>query len=136
MASQILNKYILELIVHFECEAMNYFERPFSSDVDSLSSWATMDSATTEKPLTVVLDLEARAKGIFTGRVKGVFLFDININTLKTYEGLQEIEEHMEYFSFEEPMPGLIREVYSPIDEVSFGYTEGFREKILGFICQ
>lgn len=143
MQSKILKRYILESLVHFECEDMNYFERPYSSDVnalkcdvDDIASWCTMDSATTDKPLTIVLDLEAKERGVFSGRVKGVCLFEININRLKTYEGVQDIMDHMEYFAFDEPMGGFIEEVDSPVDEVSFGYAEGYKEKVLDFICQ
>lgn len=49
---------------------MNYFQNAFSSDVDYLvcdlddeDSWCIMDMSTSEKPLTVLLDLEATAKG-------------------------------------------------------------------------
>jgi len=53
---------------------MNYFQNPYSNDVDTLvcdlddeDSWGTMDPSTTEKPLTVLLDLEETAKGKYTG---------------------------------------------------------------------
>jgi hypothetical protein len=140
MKSTILKKYLMEMI-HFESESMNYFENPFSSDfkhvicdLEDENSWCSMDSSTCEKPMTILLDLESTSLGIYTGGVKGVYLFDININELKTYEGDHQIKEKSEYFAFEEVVFGLIEEVDSPVDEVSFGYTEGFKEKILDLI--
>ena len=143
MQSKIMSNYIIEELIHFDCEDMNYFQNAFSSDVDKLvcdlddeDSWCSVDSSTTEKPLTVLLDLEATEKGRYTGLVKGFYLFDININELKTYEGDQEILEKSEYFKFETPNSELIEEFDSPIDEVSFGYADGFKEKIIDRICQ
>ena len=143
MQSKILSTYILEELIHFECEDMNYFQNAFSSDVDNLvcdledeNSWCTVDSSTTEKPLTVLLNLEATAKGRYTGLVKGVYLFDININELKRYEGDQEMLEKSEYFEFEIPNSELIKKFDSPIDEVSFTYADGFKEKILDLILE
>ncbi|HHD75766.1 MAG TPA: hypothetical protein ENK82_06280 [Campylobacterales bacterium] len=140
MQSTILKKHLLNLI-HFECEEMNYFERPFSSDFESIicnpddqNSWCTMDSSVSDKPITIVLDLEATALGIYTGGVHGFYLLDININELKTYEGSQEIEKNAEYFSFNQINYELLQEVDSPIDESSFGYAEGFKEKILALL--
>ena len=142
MQSKILSKYIIDELIHFECEDMNYFQNAYSSDVDNLvcdlddeDSWCTMDTSTTEKPLTVLLDLEASAKGRYTGLVKGVYLFDININELKRYEGDKEMLEKSEYFKFETANSELIEEFDSPIDEVSFTYADGFKEKILSLIC-
>ena len=140
MKSEIIKKYLLELI-HFECEDMNYFENPFSSDfesiisdIDEIDAWYTMDSATTDKPMTIVLDLEAIEQGVYTGGVRGVYLIDININELKTYEGMQNLEERGEYFAFKEINYKIIEEVDSPIDERSFGYAKGFKERILELI--
>jgi len=141
MLSKILSNYIVEELIHFECEDMNYFQNAFSSDVDHLvcnlddeDSWCTTDMSTSEKPLTVLLDLEATAKGRYTGLVKGVYLFDININELKRYEGDEEMLEKSEYYKFDTPNSELIEEFDSPIDEVSFGYADGFKEKILTFL--
>ena len=133
MRSKIIKKYLLELI-HFECEDMNYFENPFSSDIDEIDTWRTMDSSTTDKPMTIVLDLEAIKKGLYTGGVRGVYLIDININILKTYEGTKNIKEQSEYFAFKEINYKIIKEVESPIDERSFGYAKGFKERILDLI--
>jgi len=141
MKSEIIQKHLLELI-HFECEDMNYFENPFSSDfesivcdIDEIDTWCTMDSSTTDKPMTIVLDLEAMERGIYTGGVRGLYLFDININELKTYEGTQNLEERSEYFAFKEVNYKIIEEVDSPIDERSFGYAEDFKERILALIA-
>lgn len=140
MKSEIIKKHLLELI-HFECEDMNYFENPFSSDfesiicdIDEIDAWCTMDNATTDKPMTIVLDLEAIERGVYTGGVRGVYLLDITINTLKTYEGTQNLEEHSEYFAFKEVNYKIIEEVDSPVDEQSFGYAKGFKERILELI--
>lgn len=142
MKSKILNKHILEELIHFESEDLNYFENAFSSDVDHIvceygdkDSWCTMDPSTSQKPLTVVLDLEAVDKGVYTGIVKGFYLIDININELKRYEGDQEILEKSEYYAFDVPRDDIIQEIDSPIDEVSFGYAPGFKKKILRYIC-
>jgi len=141
MKSEIITKHLLELI-HFECEDMNYFENPFSSDfetivcdIDEIDAWCTMDSSTTHKPMTIVLDLESMEQGVYTGGVRGVYLFDININELKTYEGTQNLEERSEYFAFKEVNYKIIEELDSPIDERSFGYAEGFKERILALIA-
>jgi len=141
MQSKILSKYIIDELIHFECEDMNYFQNAYSSDVDTLVcdlddeySWCTMDTSTTEKPLTVLLDLEATAKGRYTGLVKGVYIFDININELKRYEGDYEMLEKSEYFEFDTPNSELIKKFDSPIDEVSFTYADGFKKKILDLI--
>jgi len=141
MQSKVLSKYIIDELIHFECEDMNYFQNAYSSDVDTLvcdldneDSWCTMDTSTTEKPLTVLLDLEATAKGRYTGLVKGVYIFDININELKRYEGDYEMLEKSEYFEFDTPNSELIKKFDSPIDEVSFTYADGFKKKILDLI--
>lgn len=143
MNSKNLKRYLLEELIHFECEDMNYFENPFSSDLKDLEcnlgdidSWCTMDTSTTKKPFTVLLDLEAKAKGAYSGRVKGIYLIEININDLKTYEGTKDIKQKSEYYTFSEPVTKLIKVVDSPVNEVSFGYKEGFKEKILDLICQ
>jgi len=142
MRSEIIKKHLLELI-HFECEDMNYFENPFSSDfetivydIDEIDTWHTMDSSTTDKPMTIILDLEAIKRGVYTGGVRGVYLIDININILKTYEGAKNLEEQSEYFAFKEINYKIIKEVDSPVDERSFGYAEGFKERILELISQ
>lgn len=81
--------------------------------------------------MTIVLDLEAMERGVYTGGVRGVYLLDININALKTYEGTQNLEERGEYFAFKEVNYKIIQEVNSPVDERSFGYAEGFKERVL-----
>lgn len=142
MKSEILKKYLIELI-HFECEDMNYFENPFSSDFESIvcdieevDGWCTMDSSISEKPMTIIPDLEAIEPGVYTGGVRGVYLIDLTINELKTYEGTQKIEDRSEYFAFKGVNYKIIEEVDSPIDERSFGYAKGFKERILSLMLQ
>jgi len=142
MQSNFLKYYILEDLIYFESEDTNYFQNAYSSDVDNIvydeddeDAWCTMDMSTSEKPLTVLLDLEATAKGRYTGKVKGFYLFDINIQELKTYEGDQKLMDYAEYYTFDTPQLGLIKEVESPIEEVSWGYTKECKEKILSYLC-
>ncbi len=142
MQSNFLKHYILEELIYFESEDTNYFQNAYSSDVDHIvydeddeDSWCTMDMSTSEKPLTVLLDLEATAKGRYTGKVKGFYLFDINIQELKTYEGDQKLLEKSEYYAFDTLQPGFIEEVESPLDEVSWGYRNECKEKILAHLC-
>lgn len=142
MQSKILKKYILEELIYFESEDLNYFQNAFSSDVDTIvcnvedeNSWCSMDVSTTTKPLTLLLDLEAIDRGVYTGRVKGFYLFEMNIAELKTYEGDQKLLDKAEYYQFDTPNESLIEELDTPLDEVSFRYTEGFKEHLLSFIC-
>lgn len=142
MKSNILKNTIYAELVHFESEGMNYFENPFSSDVENIDCseedkkcWHTMDPSTSEKPLTIVIDLEARAQGDYTGRVKGFYLFNEPIVKLKTYEGDHGYDGNLEYYAFKVPSEEIIEEVESPVDEISFGYKEGFREKLLELLC-
>jgi len=142
MKSNILSQMILSNLIHFESEGMNYFENPFSSDLENIDCdkedkkcWHTMDPSTSEKPLTIVIDLEARAPGDYTGRVKGFYLLNETIRKLKTYEGDRGYNGNLEYYTFDVPSNEIIEEVDSPVDEMSFGYHEGFKEKILALLC-
>ncbi|MEA2048924.1 MAG: hypothetical protein U9O64_10835 [Campylobacterota bacterium] len=142
MKSNTLKSAIYRHLIHFESEGMNYFENPFSSDVgvidcaqESKKCWHTMDPSTSEKPLTVVIDLEARGLGDYTGRVKGFYLLNETIRKLKTYEGDHGFNGNLEYYAFEVPSEDIIEEVDSPVDEKSFGYQEGFKEKLLALLC-
>lgn len=142
MKSNILKHLLLEELIHFESEGMNYFENPFSSDIETIDCaeeekkcWHSMDPSTSEKPLTIVIDLEARGPGDYTGRVKGFYLLNQTIRKLKTYEGDHSFDGKLEYYPFEVPSEEIIQEVVSPVDEISFGYKEGFKEKLLSLLC-
>jgi hypothetical protein len=142
MKSNILSQAILSELIHFESEGMNYFENPFSSDLEVMDCstedkkcWHTMDPSTSEKPLTIVIDLEANGPGDYTGRVKGFYLLDETIRKLKTYEGDHGFNGDIEYFAFEQPSSEIICEIDSPVDETSYGYQEGFKEKLLALLC-
>ena len=142
MKSNILKNAVCEELVHFESEGMNYFENPFSSDVENIdcgedesNCWNTMDPSTSEKPLTIVVDLEARGPGDYTGCVKGFYLLNETISKLKTYEGDRGYNGNLEYYAFDVPSEEIIEEVNSPVDEISFGYQEGFKEKLLSLLC-
>jgi hypothetical protein len=121
---------------------MNYFENPFSSDIENIDCsietkkcWHTLDPSTSKKPLTIVIDLEAKAAGEYTGRVKGFYLINEPITKLKTYEGDHDFGENIEYYAFEVPSNEIIQEVDSPVDEISYGYKAGFKEKLLSLLC-
>ncbi len=142
MQSKFLKKYVLDKLIHFESEDQNYFQNAFSSDVDNIvcnlddeNSWCSMDLSNSDKPLTVLLDLEGTAKGRYTGKVKGFYLFDMNIKELKTYEGNKELLDKAEYYKFDSPLAGLVQEVDSPIDETSFGYAENVKDIVLEHLC-
>ena len=142
MRSNILKSAILSDLIHFESEEMNYFENPFSSDLESIDCaietkkcWHTLDPSTSEKPLTIVIDLEAKAAGEYTGRVKGFYLINEPITKLKTYEGDHGFGENIEYYAFEVPSDEIIQEVDSPVDEISYGYKPGFQVKLLTLLC-
>lgn len=142
MKSRILSQAILSELIHFESEEMNYFENPFSSDLVSIdcgeeekNCWHTMDPSTSDKPLTIVVDLEARGPGDYTGRVKGFYLLNETIRKLKTYEGDRGYNGNLEYYAFDVPSSEIIEEVDSPVDEISFGYKEGFKERLLALFC-
>ena len=142
MQSNILKSAILSDLVHFESEEMNYFENPFSSDlstidcdVETKKCWHTLDPSTSKKPLTIVIDLEAKAPGIYTGRVKGFYLINEPITKLKTYEGDHGFGEDIEYYAFDVPSTDIIEEVESPVDEISYGYKPGYKEKLLSLLC-
>ncbi len=143
MKSQLIKKHLLEEVIYFESEDLNYFE-PFSSDLktieydpDSDNSWSTMDPATSDKPMTIVIDIEANPEdGTYSGRVKGVYLFDININELKTFEGDHGYsEENMEYYAFETPVEGLIIHEEDAIEDDNYRYADNFKDRILDLIC-
>jgi hypothetical protein len=85
--------------------------------------------------LTIVIDLEAKAAGEYTGRVKGFCLINEPITKLKTYEGDHDFGENIEYYAFEVPSNDIIQEVDSPVDEISYGYKAGFKEKLLSLLC-
>ena len=142
MKSNILKNAITSELIHFESEGMNYFENPFSSDVESIdcgeedgNCWHTMDPSTSEKPLTIVIDVEATRPGDYTGRVKGFYLLNETIRKLKTYEGDHGYNGNVEYYAFEVPSTDIIEEVESPVDEISYGYKPGYKEKLLSLLC-
>jgi hypothetical protein len=142
MKSNILKSAILSDLVHFESEEMNYFEKPFSSDIENIDCaieikkcWHTLDPSTSKKPLTIVIDLEAKAAGVYTGRVKGFYLINESITKLKTYEGDHDFGKNIEYYTFDIPSTDIIEEVDSPVDEISYGYKPGFKEKLLSLLC-
>lgn len=141
MRSNILKSSILSELIHFESEGLNYFQNPFSSDIESIDCneesqkcWHTLDPSTSEKPLTVVIDLEATEPGVYSGRVKGFYLLNESITKLKTYEGDHGFNGNLEYFAFDEPTFDIIQEVQSPVDETSYGYKKGFKEKLLDLL--
>jgi hypothetical protein len=141
MKSNILRETLSQELIHFESEGLNYFHNPFSSDLKSIdcnndkTCWVSLDPSESEKPLTIVVDLEATAPGIYTGRVKGFYLLRESISQLKTYEGDHDLQEKLEYFTFTTPSNEIIEEVDSPIDEKSYGFAEGFKEKLLALLC-
>lgn len=142
MRSNILKSAILSDLIHFESEEMNYFEKPFSSDLETIDCssetkqcWHTLDPSTSDKPLTIVIDLEAKKIGEYTGKVKGFYLINESINQLKTYEGDHNFQENIEYYAFEVPSDEIIQEVQSPVDEISYGYRPGFKAKLLSLLC-
>ncbi len=142
MRSNILKLAILSDLIHFESEEMNYFQNPFSSDLETIDCsieakkcWHTLDPSTSKKPLTIVIDLEAKAIGEYTGRVKGFYLINESINKLKTYEGDHDFRDNIEYYAFEVPSDEIIQEVDSPVDEISYGYKPDFQTKLLSLLC-
>ena len=142
MKSNILKSAILSDLIHFESEEMNYFENPFSSDLECIDCaietkkcWHTLDPSISKKPLTIVIDLEAKAEGEYTGRVKGFYLINEPITKLKTYEGDRDFGENIEYYAFEIPSDEIIQEVDSPVEEISYGYKPGFQAKLLALLC-
>lgn len=142
MRSNILKSAILSDLIHFESEGMNYFENPFSSDIENIDCvietkkcWHTLDPSISKKPLTIVIDLEAKAPGVYTGRVKGFYLISEPITRLKTYEGDHDFGEAIEYYTFNIPSSDIIEEVDSPVDEISYGYKPEFKEKLLSLLC-
>ena len=142
MKSNILKSAILSDLIHFESDEMNYFENPFSSDLETIDcaietkkNWHTLDPSISKKPLTIVIDLEAKAIGEYTGRVKGFYLVNEPITKLKTYEGDHDFGKNIEYYAFEVPSEEIIQEVASPVDEISYGYKPGFKEKLLALLC-
>lgn len=142
MRSNILKSAILSDLIHFESEEMNYFENPFSSDIETIDCaietkkcWHSLDPSTSSKPLTIVIDLEASTPGDYTGRVKGFYLINEPIGKLKTYEGDHDFGENIEYYAFDEPSNEIIQEVDSPVDEISYGYKPGFKSKLLSLLC-
>lgn len=143
MISHLLQTSLFETLIHIESEELNYFHNPFSSDIEVLDCgdeekqcWQTLDPSTSEKPLTLVIDLEATAPGVYTGRVKGFYLINETIRTLKTYEGDRGFNGKLEYYSFEPYDEEIIQEVASPVDETSFGYKEGYQSRLLARLCQ
>jgi len=142
MQSEIFKNTVFLRLIYFESEEMNYFENPFSSDLwnidcskENKKCWHTLDPSISEKPLTVVIDLEATSPGHYTGRVKGFYLLSETIRQLKTYEGDHGFDGKIEYFCFQTPSLEIIEEVKTPVDEISFRYKEGFKEKLLALIC-
>ncbi len=142
MKSTILRNHIIDEVLYFESEDLNYFE-PFSSDlktiecdIDEEGTWYTMDPSTSDKPMTAVIDIEANEDGTYTGRVKGVYIIDVNINKLKTYEGDHGYTgKNLEYYAFPEPLNGLIVHAEDAIEDDNYSYTDGFKETILDLIC-
>lgn len=61
--------------------------------------------------------------------------FNETIRKFKTYEGDYGFDGNLEYFAFEVPSVDIIEEVDSPVDEKSFAYQEGFKEKLLALLC-
>lgn len=142
MRSDILRSAILSDLIHFESEGMNYFENPFSSDLENIDCameekkcWYSLDPSTSKKPLTIVIDLEAKSIGKYTGRVKGFYLINEPITKLKTYEGDHDFGENVEYYAFDTPSTDIIEEVDSPVDEISYTYKPGFQAKLLSLLC-
>jgi len=142
MESNILKNAINGKLIHYVSEGLNYFENPFSSDIETIDCddktkkcWHPLDPSTSTKPLTIIIDLEATAPGIYTGRVKGFYLINESITALKTYEGDHGFNGNIEYYAFDTPSTEIIEEVESPVEEVSFGYKEGFKERLLALLC-
>lgn len=142
MRSDILRSAILSDLIHFESEGMNYFENPFSSDLETIDSaieskkcWYSLDPSTSKKPLTIVIDFEAKAIGEYTGMVKGFYLINEPITKLKTYEGDHDFGTNIEYYAFDTPSTDIIEEVDSPVDEISYAYKPGFQAKLLSLLC-
>lgn len=63
--------------------------------------------------------------------ITNLYLLDININELKTYEGDHELLEKSEYYKFNIPVSNIIKEFDRPIEEISWCYVKGFKEKLL-----
>ncbi len=142
MKSKILKHAILSELIHFESEDLNYFHNPFSSDIENIDCdsddkkcWHSLDPSVSEKPLTLIIDLQATLPGVYTGKVKGFYLINEPIATLKTYEGDHGFDGNLEYYAFETPSDEIIQEVESPVEEISFGYKEGFKERLLDYLC-
>ena len=142
MKSKILQKYILEKLIHFECEDINILENPYSSDLFDLERvlkrevfWFSSDTSNTDKPLTVIFDLELKEDNFYTGRVRGIYLLNLNINNLRLDKSSRDIREKVEYFAYDKPMTKLLTIVDVQRDEIYYRYADGFKEKVLGLFC-
>ncbi len=144
MHSKILKKYILDEIIYFESEDLNFFI-PYSSQLKNIAnnieneqSWRSSDPSISDKPMTVVIDAEVDEQGNYTGRVQGVYLFDVNINVLKTFEGDHGYtSSNLEYIYFSTPIEGLIESAFDDTGTTnSFRYVDGFQDRIIDIACQ